>query len=201
MPKIVCVVLAAGASRRLGRSKLLLPYRGVPLVHHVASVVGRWPFAASAIVLGASALAADEALGSLPIERLANRGWAEGLGSSIRIAASWAAARRAEALVLVLADQPFIDGPHLGRLVEGFRAGAPVVASEYRGVRAVPALFAASRFRALGRLEGDRGAARVLRDDPEVTSIPWPEGVVDVDTEADAQALRRADRHPRIRLC
>lgn len=187
---IVCVVLAAGGSRRLGRPKQLLLYRGVPLVRHVASQVLKMPFAASAIVLGAAQRAVDEALGALTIERLANPGWSAGLASSVRVAAGWAAARGAAALVLVLADQPFLDAAHLERLVGAWGADAPVVASEYGSLRALPALFDASRFRALGALEGDRGAARILRDDPAVVRIPWPEGLVDVDTEEDARALR-----------
>jgi CTP:molybdopterin cytidylyltransferase MocA len=194
MSNVVCAVLAAGGSTRLGRPKQLVRYRGVPLVRHVAFEVSKATFAASAIVLGAVSSAVDEALGRLPIERLANRAWREGLASSIRVAAGWAAARKADALVLVLADQPLLDAAHLERLVLAWSRGASVVASEYREVLAVPALFAASRLHALAALEGDRGAARILREEPEVARIPWPEGVVDVDTEADALALRASDR-------
>jgi len=102
---------------------------------------------------------------------------------------TWAIASGAGALVLVLADQPLIDGAHVDRLVTAFRSGAPAAGSLYGGALGVPALFDASLFDALLALEGDRGAARVLRGCEGVASVAWPEGTIDVDTDADAAAL------------
>src|SRR5262245_56626959 len=142
MSGIACAVLAAGGSRRLGRPKQLVTFRRVPLVRHVADVVRRGPFDASAIVLGANHCAIQEVIADARVHRLVNADWSEGIASSIRVAVAWAAAQRALALVLVLGDQPLLDIEHLERLVNVWRAGdASAVASEYGGILGVPALF------------------------------------------------------------
>jgi molybdenum cofactor cytidylyltransferase len=90
---------------------------------------------------------------------------------------------------MVLADQPLLDRVHVDRLVDARRSGAPAAASVYGGALGVPALFDASLYSELLALEGDRGAARILRGHDGVVSVEWPEGAVDVDTDADAAAL------------
>jgi CTP:molybdopterin cytidylyltransferase MocA len=155
--RIVCAVLAAGGSTRLGRPKQLVPFRGEPLVRSVRSID--------------------------------NAAWREGIGASVRAAVAWARDERADGLVLVLADQPLLTQSHIDRLAAALRAGAPAAASQYDDVLGVPAAFAASQFDALAGLEGDRGAARVLRETAGVISVPWAEGTVDVDTDTDVNVL------------
>jgi xanthine/CO dehydrogenase XdhC/CoxF family maturation factor/CTP:molybdopterin cytidylyltransferase MocA len=190
---IACVVLAAGGSRRLGRPKQLETYAGKPLVRHVVDAIASSSCSSVAVVLGADAahiapvLEAPRASGRVTV--LENAGWEEGIASSVRAAVTWAIAKGAGALVLVLADQPLVDGALVDRLIGAFRSGAPAAGSLYDGVLGVPALFDASLFDALLALDGDRGAARVLRACVGAVAVPWPEGAVDVDTEADAAAL------------
>jgi CTP:molybdopterin cytidylyltransferase MocA len=186
---IACAVLAAGGSRRLGRPKQLETYAGKPLVRHVVDEVTSSSCDAVAVVLGANAAHIAPALQGARATVLENAAWEEGIASSVRTSATWAIASGAGALVLVLADQPLIDGAHVDRLITAFRSGAPAAASLYGGALGVPALFDASLFDALLALEGDRGAARVLRGCEGAASVSWPEGAVDVDTDADAAAL------------
>jgi xanthine dehydrogenase accessory factor len=187
--RVVCVVLGAGASTRLGRPKQLEPFAGKALVRHVVDVVAASSCDAVGVVLGAHAAHIGPVLAGSGATVVENATWDEGIASSIRASASWARSDGASALVMVLADQPLLDRVHVDRLVDAWRSGAPAAASVYGGALGVPALFDASLYDELLALDGDRGAARILRGHDGVVSVEWPEGAVDVDTDADAAAL------------
>ena len=187
--RVVCVVLGAGASTRLGRPKQLEPFAGKALMRHVVDEVTASSCDAVAVVLGANAAEIAPVLAGSGATVVDNVTWHEGIASSIRAAATWARHEGASALVMVLADQPLLDRVHVDRLVETWRSGAPAAASLYGGALGVPALFDASLYGELLALEGDRGAARILRGHDGVVSVEWPDGTVDVDTDADAAAL------------
>ena len=140
-------------------------------------------------VLGANAAQIAPVLAGSGATVVDNATWDEGIASSIRAAATWAKEDGASALVMVLADQPLLDRVHVDRLVDAGRSGGPAAASLYGGALGVPALFDASLYGELLGLEGDRGAARILRGHDGVVRVEWPEGAVDVDTDADAAAL------------
>lgn len=186
---IGCVVLAAGGSRRLGRPKQLLEYGGVPLVRHVLNVLGQSGLTQLAVVLGSEAERIAPALAGSPAERLDNLDWPEGVAASIRTAAAWAERRALTALVLVACDQPLLTAAHVVALCDAFEARPSPVASGYAGTLGIPALFPAGWYPQLQRLRGDHGAGRALRADPTVQVIDWPDGALDIDTEADAAAL------------
>jgi CTP:molybdopterin cytidylyltransferase MocA len=185
-----CAVLAAGGSRRLGRPKQLVPFRGRPLVRHVAEQACAAGCDEVAVVVGAHRDAIAAALDGLPVRVLENDGWSEGVASSIRLAAGWAAESGMDAVGIALADQPGITAGHLARLAAAHHAGARRVGSAYSGIIGVPAVFDARDFRRLVTLEGDRGAAAILagrgdrdgHDDGATVAVPWPDGALDVDT-------------------
>lgn len=191
--KIVCAVLAAGGSSRLGRPKQLVPFRGEPLVRRVTQVALASRCASVAVIVGAESASVETAVRDLPVRCVVNGAWQEGIASSVRAAVAWAREQRAEGLLLVLADQPLLTSAHVDQLVLGLRAGAPAAGSAYEDVLGVPAAFSASQFDALAALEGDRGATRVLRETQGAVTISWPEGLVDVDSEADVRALAQLE--------
>jgi molybdenum cofactor cytidylyltransferase len=184
----VAVVLAAGASRRLGRPKQLALYRGEPLVRHATRAASAAGSEGTAVVLGSSAREIAGALGE-GIVCLHNAQWMEGIASSIRAAVAWAEQRGAPALVLLLSDQPLVEARHVAALVTAWRAGARAAASVYGGAIGAPALFDASLFSELRSLRGDHGAAIVLRARRDVALVPCPEAATDIDTAADLDAL------------
>jgi molybdenum cofactor cytidylyltransferase len=139
-----------------------------------------------AVVLGAHAARIEPTLGVRPVVRLLNADWREGVASSIRRAANWAAHERFSALLLALADQPELEAPHLDGLLAAHARGGGLVASRYAGLPAVPALFPASYFSALTALRGDAGARGLLRAVPALELVDWPEGERDIDEPADA---------------
>ena len=122
---------------------------------------------------------------------LVNERHDDGLGGSIALAAA-AVSHVADALLLLLADQPSITAQHLRALIDRWSgADNEIVASAYSGTSGPPVLLPRGTFSALCGLTGDRGAKSVL-EDPEfdVTTIPFDDAAVDVDTPADLKQFR-----------
>jgi xanthine dehydrogenase accessory factor len=186
--RVACAILAAGASRRLGRPKQTLLHRGQPLVVSAAECACQSRAAACVVVVGAHGGAVRAALGDLPIEILNNEAWSEGIASSIRAAVRWAQARKCEALIIALCDQPRLSATHLDCLISEYERTRLPVASFYARKNAVPALFPVSSFDELNALCGDVGASALLNEGLPAASVPWPDGEFDVDT---AEAERR----------
>jgi molybdenum cofactor cytidylyltransferase len=183
-------VLAAGASTRLGQPKQLLSAFGQPLVARALQQLRAAGCAPVAVVLGSGREPIARLLSEMDAELLDNPDWEEGIASSLRVAVRWAAALGREALVLAVCDQPLLSAAHLLALQAAWRARAcSAVASGYCGRRGVPALFPCAWFPRLLSLQGDRGAAVLLQDDPEVAVVDWPDGAFDVDTTADLARL------------
>jgi CTP:molybdopterin cytidylyltransferase MocA len=185
--RVACAVLAAGASRRLGRPKQLLMHRGQPLVVAAAECACQSQASACAVISGAHAGAVSAALSGLAIELVANPDWSEGVASSIRAATRWAKARSCQALIIALCDQPKLTAQHLDRLIGEYDRCLLPVASYYARKNAVPALFPEASFDDLLALSGDAGASALLNGGGSpVTRVAWPDGEFDVDT-ADAE--------------
>jgi xanthine dehydrogenase accessory factor len=186
---IACAILAAGASRRLGRPKQLVQVGGQSLLRRIAVEACASTCARVAVVLGAHTDAIFPTLIGLPVTRLDNDRWTEGMASSIRRAVAWAEETGSQALVICVCDQLALEAAHLDRLIATYRSSpASMIGSAYAGLCGVPALFARDRFAALGRLQGDRGAIGLLRDDPGTIGVPWEAGRLDLDREADLVA-------------
>lgn len=182
------ILLAAGASRRMGQPKQLLPIAGQPLVRHVAAQVIRGPVSPVVVVLGAAADQVAPTLSGLPVRVAVNPDWEEGLGSSIRagLAATLAERPTLDAVIVALADQPGLPAGHLAALVERFRAGGgSIVASQVGTARVPPVLFARDWFPRLQELTGDAGARDLLREHAAATLVvPLPSND-DLDTPED----------------
>jgi CTP:molybdopterin cytidylyltransferase MocA len=184
-PAIGAAILAAGASRRLGRPKQLVSLAGQQLVRHMAEVALRSGCRPVAVVLGAHAVEVGAAVARLPVVCLSNPEWAEGMGSSVRAAAGWASGAALDALMLVLVDQLRLSSRHLEALRAASGQGRRIAASAYQGVLGAPAIFPRRFFPALQALEGDCGARQLLRGSFPVTAVSWPAGRYDLDRMAD----------------
>ncbi|SEW25079.1 CTP:molybdopterin cytidylyltransferase MocA [Chitinophaga sp. YR573] len=180
------VILAAGESKRLGTSKQQLIFRGDTLLRNTVRTALELGTAATVVVAGKAAATIKQQLEDMSIELVINAGYAEGMASSIREGVKHLCGKHPHVahILIMLCDQPYVDVTHLRRLVyQQQLTAAPVAASNYAGRNGVPALFHQSVFPQLLALEGDTGAKHVIEGLGEaVTIVPFPEGVVDVDT-------------------
>jgi molybdenum cofactor cytidylyltransferase len=189
---IAGLLLAAGAARRFGGSKLTTQLRGEPLVRHSArSLVEARCIDAVWVVLGSDASSVRDALVGLDIGFVEHAGYLQGLGTSIA-AGIGALPDDCDAAAIALGDQPFIPSSAFDALIsEWKRTSAQVVATRYRGVPANPVLFARASFPELRALSGDAGARSVVMADP--TRVRWLDVdapvPVDIDTPEDFSRL------------
>jgi molybdenum cofactor cytidylyltransferase len=178
----------------MGTAKQLLPLGGQSLVRRAASAALDGGCAPVIVVTGAHGDAVEAELAGLPIVTAFNPDWSRGMGTSIRagLSALLAAAPQSDAAVVLVCDQPHLDAAVIGNLIAGWTAGGkPMAASEYAGTVGPPCCFDRSRFAALAAIGDHDGAKKLLLEDLQaVTTIPWPDGRVDVDTPQDWQNVR-----------
>lgn len=195
-PTVGVVVLAAGASTRMGEPKQMLKYGGETLLGRAVRAALGTRCRPVVVVLGSHSAAMLEEAAATGARVVVNEGWAEGMASSIRRGLrELEESADVDAVLLTLCDQPLVTAEILVRLVDVYRRRrAPLVASEYEsgGVRArgVPALFGRSLFPELFELRGAEGARRVIARHAEAASvIAVPEAAFDVDTPDDYARL------------
>lgn len=177
------LLLAAGASRRLGQPKQLVQIAGVPLIRHLALEALASEPSELLVTLGAEADRCRDALCGLPLRCLVVPDWASGMGASL---AAGAGAAAPGGLLVLGVDQPALRADHLRQLLSRWRVdpGHPV-ASGYAGIAGVPAVFPAAWRASLASLNGDQGARRLLRDCRECQVVDAPELAFDLDQPDD----------------
>lgn len=187
-PKHGVVLLAAGASRRLGRAKQLVDVDGEPLVRRAARCALVTEPLHMVVVLGAGEGAVRAALSGLRFDALVCDRWEEGMGRSLVVGLAALDVRCAGALV-VLCDQVALTPEHLVALRDAWRLSpSGAAASGYGGVAGVPALLPRAWFDALAKEPGDRGARALLRGRARDVTVLRNESLArDLDVPRDLQ--------------
>jgi len=189
---VALLLLAAGASTRMGQPKQLLPYRGRTLLRHAAETAVASGCAPLVLVTGAVHEALVGEVADLPLRVVHNPAWQTGLASSIQAGLAAAADAQPTAYLIMLGDQPLIT-PELLRqlLAQQQQTKAPVVATAYGEVLGVPALFDRAMLPALHLLRGTQGANRLIASlGAAVGRVSFPNGLVDVDTPEQYASLQ-----------
>ncbi len=209
--RIAGIILAAGESKRFGRPKQLLLWRGQPFIRAVVLTALSAHLDPLIVVVGAQADLVKEAIDDLPVKIVVSEEWSHGQSSSIRAGLSAlddipsTRSRHGPNLpwidvvggaVFLLADQPQIPGSVVTALLELHSRGlapitAPLVLNERR---ANPVLFDRDTFPDLRSLTGDGGGRKLFGKYP-VTDLPWHDKnlLVDVDEPEDYEKLLSND--------
>lgn len=191
-PRHAAIVLAAGASRRLGTPKQLLNVDGETLLHRAARIALATAPAQTLVVLGANAAAMREAVADLDVRSVVCDDWQRGQSASLQAGVS-ALEDGIEGVLVLLCDQVGLDAAHANTLLQAWHdEPTRAVASAYADVIGVPAVLPRAWFADVLRLQGDRGARDLLRRrDAEVVKITAPALARDVDTPRDARVVTR----------
>ncbi|MEA2604019.1 MAG: molybdenum cofactor cytidylyltransferase [Acidobacteriota bacterium] len=191
IPNAVALLPAAGASRRMGRPKLLLPFRGAPLVAAVVDALRAG--GAGAIVLVTAP--EDEELRAWArqagVEVAINPDPERGMLSSIR--EGLVGLRRDQILLVSPADLPRLRGDSVAELLRRMiDSGAPLAVPVYQGKRGHPLAIAPALIPEIPTLDPaiglkqlrDRHAAALLEVTVDDPGVVW-----DVDTPEDYERL------------
>lgn len=182
------MILAAGASRRMGTPKQLAVLAGETLLDRAVRVAQAAGCSPVLVVLGAAAAEIQAGCRLDGAHIVLNPEWAEGMGSSLRLGIQQLGSD-ADYAVVMTCDQPAVTAQHLRRLLQASEEGTCTTCSAYGGVRGVPACFPAASFAVLQNLVGDVGARSLLASAGVVHLL---DGELDVDTPgALAEARKR----------
>jgi molybdenum cofactor cytidylyltransferase len=192
-PRVTGLVLAAGGSKRLGRPKQLLPFRGRTLLDHTLDTARACGFDQLLCAVGGGAA---EVLGQVDLRGVgvvANPQYGSGCSSSIA-AALGAVDPRSDVLVLLLGDQPGVHAATVASLVAGRREAAFAVC-RYDDGRGHPFAFGRAAFPELAGMHGDKAVWKLLERHGDEVAEVRVEGPVplDVDTWADYEAVLAAE--------
>ncbi len=188
------IILAAGSSARLGSAKQLLPYKGKTLLVHAVDTALETGCPSVFVVLGSNIKLMKNEVKDKPVIVIENSGWQDGMASSISCALEsiTSSILKPESIILMVCDQPYVSSSLLLSLLEKRKeTGMPIVACSYENSIGTPALFHKIFFQSLLQLKGDKGAKKLIYDNPEkVAVVLFPDGITDIDTTEDYNILK-----------
>lgn len=200
---VTAIVLAAGSSSRMGRTKQLLVYHGRPLLRHVIDTLCLSRVDKIVVVLGHRQDEVAAVLAGLPLQIVINPDYALGQSSSVKAGlkalqgpgvdcCSPDAGKERQGVLFVLGDQPLLKPETVNLLIENFMAHGGIVAPFYHGARGNPVLFDLSYWPEFDALQGDAGAREIITRHPEALrkiEVNDPGILLDVDTPEDLESL------------
>lgn len=184
------VVLAAGASTRMGSPKQLLEVGGRPMLERIVAEACASRLDEIVVVLGAEAQRIRDAVDVGRARVIVNENYAEGMSTSLR-AGVGALGDDVDRVVVILGDQPDVDALLINRLLDAqTSSGLPAAALDFDGLLHPPVVLASEWWQQIDELRGDVGLRRLLRDDSSrIAHVPVARPSshpVDIDTPEDA---------------
>ena len=194
-PFVSGLVLAAGASTRLGRPKQLLPFGTTTLLGQVIAEAR----AASAldevvVVIGGAATEVRRRVDLAGAKVVENPEFTQGCSSSYRTGLG-ALDPRAQAVTVLLGDQPGVDRTVIDTVVDEWRRTQDrILLASYRTREGHPLVFARALFDQLVGLQGDKAAWKIVDAHREwIRAVPVDRPHPrDVNTWAEYEDLLRS---------
>lgn len=199
MPNIPIILLAAGASTRMGSSKALLPWDGATLIESQIKKlleIGQEVM----VVLGAAPEQLIPIISDLNVNYIINVNWSKGMSTSIAFGVDYLIKNHpsSDAVLIASIDQPLINLNHFNQLIMQYKKGAQqiIVSESTKGWRGIPTVFDASYFEELRKLSGDNGAKSVVKLYSEkVSSVFGANLLIDMDTQEIYEQLLKKITH------
>ena len=193
---LAIIILAAGASRRMGEAKQLLQLGGMTLIKRAVKTALAVPSESVIVVLGARHDQIQKEIEDLDCHIVINESWEKGMGTSLSVGIEKVLAmeQAIDGCLILLADQPFLSARHLELLISTFvKYPNPIIATQHNATIGVPAIFDRSLFPNLLQLYADKGARQLIKTHLSYTrTISINDEIEDIDTPEDfAKAVKR----------
>jgi molybdenum cofactor cytidylyltransferase len=190
------VILAAGASTRLGKPKQLLEYHGKTLLTHAIHEAINSNADAVVVILGKDGNLYKKEIDEIKVRVAINEEWEEGMASSLRLGLDTLLNSKPyiDAVIFMVCDQPHISSAVLNELiVTQQKTTKQIVTCNYGDTIGPPALFHKKYFPELKKLSGDIGARKIIEQNMnDVATILFTEGKIDIDTKEDYEELKNS---------
>lgn len=189
------LILAAGAGRRMGREKQLIPFQGKTFIAHTIEKALSLGAVKVYVVLGAYMEKLKTLVSAYPVDIIENKDWPEGMGCSLAAGAVHilSQSHKDHGLLILLIDQPRImtDPNYLPDMIRRWWENPErMVATSYEDHFGVPCLFPARLVPRLIDCKGDRGARAILNAEGiDVFGLDAGKLHIDFDTESDLLGL------------
>ena len=186
-PDVLVVILAAGASRRLGSAKQLVSIGGEPLLRRQCRCALRARVGRVLVILGCDADRHGRVIADLPVDVHVNDEWQEGIAATLRHAVDVANLRRSALLVLPC-DQYRITPNDLRTLHDTWRqTPSAACVSRWHDYAGPPAILPIECYEEISRLRGDTGARALLYNPqgPRPLEVANPRATYDLDSPQD----------------
>lgn len=195
---IAVLILAAGASTRMGTPKQLLTWKKGNLLD---TTIGNALLVCPehvVVVLGANSDKIQaNCIDRRGVQYVFHKDWRLGIGSSISYGVHFIqrSFKNVKAVLILLGDQPLIDSEYLNQMIQTYKSSDKgIIATSYEKGSGVPALFDKSYFPNLIKLDADKGAKKIIRESNTDTLSLNPTGkTMDIDTLEDYQKLNKIE--------
>jgi len=195
---IAGLVLAAGASSRMGTPKQLLPIGQSTLLDHVLAEALQSNLEMVVLVLGFKAEAIVKGLKSNlrhpKLKVIQNKNYSQGISSSL-ISGLSVVEKDSEGVMILLGDMPHITANLINLLLHRYEQSPLCLAAvSSGGKRTHPVIIGRPFFSALHELRGDEGAKALFAEHAGHVCMVEPFGEYDdsdIDTRDDYLELRR----------
>jgi len=187
------IILAAGASRRMGSPKQLLKIDNQTLIERAIAITQAVDNQETIVVLGANAESIAPFISSQSsIDYIINENWEQGMGTTLKVGLAFLLTKKIDlsAVIVMVCDQPYLSTKILQELIDKYQeTKADIVATTYNNLKGVPALFSNALFDSLIGLDKDEGARKIIkRYEGKIEVINFPKGIYDLDTPQAYQA-------------
>jgi len=193
MCNIHLLLVAAGASKRMGRSKQLLAWGAQTLIEHQLHNLLKTKKKVS-VVLGAYAKEIVPVIDALPASIYINKHWENGMGTSIAYGVQQIIKKdpTVDGILISLIDQPLLTTTHFNKLLNAYTSGTKqiIVSQADNNWSGAPVLFDRIYIDELLRLAGDKGAKMVANSHKDaIQFIAGNNLLIDMDTPEIYQEL------------
>lgn len=185
---IWAMILAAGMSRRMGKTKLLLPFGKKTIIETVVQSVVSSRVDSTLVVLGSEREKIEKKIRTYPVRSAFNPDFRIGMLSSV-LCGLKALPVETRAVVIVLGDQPSVSKQIIDRIVDEYqKTGKGIVLPVYNKERGHPVLIDMKYREEVEALSPDIGLRGTVYSHPEdilEVEVDTPSILQDIDDEAD----------------